>query len=122
MPVAGAQEVALTMPKTSTRHEKAISRVMLSTAARPPAKQVKRAARRVRHLSAWIVEPGHEDRECRVMDVSHDGAKIITAIPSQLPDRFALAFTRSDGKHRHCEVVWRRGKAIGVRFAKSPAD
>jgi PilZ domain len=114
--------LALTLPKTSTRHEKAIARIMRNEAAKPPAKPVKRAARRIRQLSAWIVLPGLDDCECQVMDVSADGAKIISAIPSQVPDRFALAFAKGDDKHRLCEVAWRRGKVIGVRFAKSQAD
>ena len=68
---------------------------------RPPTKQVKRAVRRVRHLSAWIVQPGLDDCECRVMDISAKGAKIISTMPSRVPDRFELAFTKGDGKHEH---------------------
>ena len=50
------------------------------------------------------------------MDISINGAKIISAMPAQVPDRFELAFTQGDGKRRLCEVVWRRGKVIGVQF------
>jgi hypothetical protein len=89
---------------------------MLSAAMRPPSRQIKRAVRRIRHLSAWIVQPGRDDNECRVMDISANGAKLISAIPSQVSDRFELAFTKGDDKHRLCEVVWRRGKLIGVQF------
>ena len=89
---------------------------------RPTTKQVKRAVRRVRHLSAWIVQPGLDDCECRVMDISAKGAKIISTMPSRVPDRFELAFTKGDGKRRRCEVVWRRGKVIGVQFEESQAD
>jgi hypothetical protein len=120
--MAGAERLALTLPKTSTRHEKAIARIMQNEAAKPPARQTKRAARRIRQLSAWIVQPGLDDCECQVMDISADGAKIISPIPSQVPDRFVLAFTKGDDKHRRCEVAWRRGKVIGVRFANSQAD
>lgn len=60
--------------------------------------------------------PGRDAVECQVMDISADGAKIISALPQQVPDRFELAFTRGDDKHRPCEVVWRRGKTIGVQF------
>ena len=87
-----------------------------SAAARPPSKQIERATRRVRHLSAWIVQQGLDDCECRVMDVSAKGAKIILTMPSRVADRFELAFTKGDGKRRRCEVVWRRGKVIGVQF------
>jgi hypothetical protein len=79
----------------------------------------KREVRRIRHLSAWIVEAGHEDRECQVMDVSKNGAKIITAMPSQVPGRFELMFTQGDTKRRLCDVIWRRGKIIGVQFVNA---
>lgn len=60
--------------------------------------------------------PGREAVECLVMDISAEGAKIIPATPAQVPDRFELAFTKGDDKRRLCEVVWRRGKTIGVQF------
>jgi hypothetical protein len=56
------------------------------------------------------------------MDISAKGAKIISTMPSRVPDRFELAFTKGDGKRRRCEVVWRRGKVIGVQFEESQAD
>ena len=90
--------------------------LILSAFMRPPSKQIKRGVRRTRHLSGWIVQPGLDDQECRVMDISINGAKIISAMPAQVPDRFELAFTQGDDKRRRCEVVWRRGKAIGVQF------
>ena len=89
---------------------------MLNGTMRPPSRQVKRGVRRIRQVSAWIVVPGRDAVECQVMDISASGAKIISAMPSQVPDRFELAFTKGDDKHRRCEVVWRRGKMIGVQF------
>ena len=56
------------------------------------------------------------------MDISANGAKIISTMPSQVADRFELAFTKGDGRRRRCEVVWRRGKVIGVQFEESQAD
>jgi hypothetical protein len=53
------------------------------------------------------------------MDVSKSGAKIITSVPSDVPDRFELTFTQGDGERRLCDVVWRRGKVIGVQFANA---
>jgi hypothetical protein len=82
-------------------------------------KAFKTRSRRARHLSAWIVLAGHDDQECQVMDISKSGAKIITAMPSQVPDRFELTFKQGDGKRRLCDVIWRRGKVIGVQFASA---
>jgi hypothetical protein len=53
------------------------------------------------------------------MDISKNGAKIIAAMPSQVPDRFELVFTQGDAKRRLCDVIWRRGKIIGVQFANA---
>jgi hypothetical protein len=86
---------------------------------RTPSKYFKREVRRARHLSAWIIQAGNDDQECQVMDISKNGAKIITAMPSQVPDRFELAFKQGDGERRLCDVVWRRGKTIGVQFANA---
>jgi PilZ domain-containing protein len=67
-------------------------------------------------VSGWIVVPGRDAVECQVMDISANGAKIISSMPSQVPDRFELALTKGDEKRRMCEVAWRRGKTIGVQF------
>ena len=70
----------------------------------------------VRHVSAWIVLTGHPNQACQVLDVSKNGAKVLTEIPSEVPSRFELAFNEGDRRHRLCEVIWRRGKMIGVQF------
>lgn len=62
---------------------------------RTPSKYFKREVRCARSLSAWIIEAGHDDRECQVMDISKSGSKIITTMPSQVPDRFELVFTQA---------------------------
>jgi hypothetical protein len=81
-----------------------------------PKKHVEREVRRARHLSAWIKLQDRASTECRVLDVSRNGAKISTALPSALPDRFELAFFEG-GRTRSCEVVWRHGKVLGIKFA-----
>jgi hypothetical protein len=68
-------------------------------------KHFEREVRRARHLSARIMVAGRAHCECQVLDISTHGAKVI--IPSDVPDRFELAFSER-GQHRVCEVVWRR--------------
>lgn len=51
-----------------------------------------------------------------MLDVSRDGAKIIADRSITIPIRFEIAFTQGDQKRRPCEVVWRRGKMLGVKF------
>jgi PilZ domain len=61
-------------------------------------------------------DTGRTDQECRVLDISRNGAKVVTEMPSEVPVRFELAFFQSDQKRRACEVIWRRGKMLGVKF------
>jgi hypothetical protein len=60
-------------------------------------KHFEREVRRARHLSAWIKVEGRAHCECRVLDISTHGAKVI--VPSVVPDRFELAFSEG-GQHR----------------------
>ena len=81
-----------------------------------PTDHIQREVRRVRHLTAWLVFEGDADRECRVMDISKNGAKLMVVMPPEVPSRFDLAFGKGDEKRRACEVIWRRGKILGVKF------
>lgn len=51
-----------------------------------------------------------------MLDISSKGAKVVVKATSAIPDRFELAFFESIDKRRTCEVVWRRGKVLGVKF------
>jgi hypothetical protein len=53
---------------------------------------------------------------CRIM--SSTGAKITIDDPNMLPAKLRLAFTRDARTGRPCEVVWRRGKSVGVKFVR----
>jgi hypothetical protein len=83
---------------------------------RAPTKHFEREVRRVRHVLAWIVLTGQANQECDVMDISKNGAKIAVGLLSNVPQRFELAFLQDSIKRRACEVIWRRGKMIGVQF------
>jgi hypothetical protein len=83
---------------------------------RAPTKHFEREVRRSRHVSAWIVLTGQANQECDVMDISKKGAKIAVQLHSNVPQRFELAFLQDGINRRACEVIWRRGKMIGVQF------
>jgi hypothetical protein len=51
------------------------------------------------------------------MDISSNGAKVVGAMLATLPGRFQLAFLEG-GPTRSCEVIWRHGKVLGIRFAQ----
>jgi hypothetical protein len=53
-----------------------------------------------------------------VEDLSGTGAKVTLDDPNTLPTKLRLALTRDARTGRNCEVVWRRGKSVGVKFVK----
>jgi PilZ domain-containing protein len=81
---------------------------------------VKRSVRTSPPAPAWIVVSGRADRECTVLDISHTGAKVVAQESQGIPDRFELAFFQSLDKRQRCEVIWRRGKVLGVKFVAEP--
>jgi hypothetical protein len=79
--------------------------------------KLRRDARRSRQQSAWIIFDGdHGRRECQVMDVSLHGAKIVASVDAEIGSRFRLSLVPGAPKWQPCEVVWRRGKTLGIKF------
>ena len=77
----------------------------------------KREVRKSLHQPGWItLDGGFAARPCVVQDLSATGAKITMDDLNVLPARLRLAFARDARTGRNCEVVWRRGKAVGVKF------
>jgi PilZ domain len=84
--------------------------------ARRKLKVKRHEVRRRRHQSAWItLENGTANCKCQVEDVSRTGAKITLDRAVEVGKLFDIAFVpRVAG--RRCEVVWRRGNTLGIRF------
>jgi PilZ domain len=81
-----------------------------------PSRSIKRKPRRRRHHTAWVtLNDGITRVECRVVDVSDAGAQIICDKPDALPDRFVLALALTASTRRTYEVVWRRGRTVGIQ-------
>jgi hypothetical protein len=79
----------------------------------------KREARKSLRQPGWItLDGGFAARPCTVQDMSTSGAKITIDDSNALPARLRLAFTRDARTGRNCEVVWRRGKVLGVKFVR----
>ena len=79
----------------------------------------KRAARKSVSQAGWItLEGGFAARQCVVQDMSTTGAKLTIDDPNVLPAKLRLAFSRDARTGRNCEVVWRRGKSLGVKFVR----
>ena len=79
----------------------------------------KREARKSLQQPGWItLDGGFAARPCVVQDISTAGAKITMDDSNTLPTRLRLAFARDARAGRNCEVVWRRGKSLGVKFVR----
>jgi PilZ domain len=79
----------------------------------------KRESRKSMHQSGWItLEGGFAARPCVVQDMSTTGAKVTIEDPNTLPAKLKLAFSRDARTGRNCEVVWRRGKSVGIKFVR----
>jgi hypothetical protein len=79
----------------------------------------KREARKSLQQSGWItLEGGFAARPCVVQDMSSTGAKITIDDPNVLPGKLRLALSRDARTGRNCEVVWRRGRSVGIRFVR----
>jgi hypothetical protein len=79
----------------------------------------KRDTRRSLSQPGWItLEGGFAARQSVVQDLSATGAKVTIDDPNSLPAKLRLAFSRDARTGRRCEVVWRRGKSVGVKFVR----
>ena len=79
----------------------------------------KREARKSVRQSGWItLDGGFAARPCTVLDLSSAGAKITVDDPQAVKAKVRLAFSRDARTGRNCEVVWRRGKTLGVKFVR----
>jgi hypothetical protein len=55
--------------------------------------------------------------ECSTLDISESGAKIMLPLTDDLPPEFLLSLSRDGRVRRRCQLKWRDGDKIGVRFA-----
>jgi len=79
----------------------------------------KREIRKSVQQPGWItLDGGFAARPCVVQDLSSTGAKVTVDDPNTLPGRLRLAFSRDARTGRSCEVVWRRGRTVGIKFVR----
>jgi PilZ domain len=79
----------------------------------------KREARKSLHQPGWItLEGGFAARTCVVQNLSTSGAKLTVDDHNTLPAKLRLAFSRDARTGRNCEVVWRRGRTVGIKFVR----
>jgi PilZ domain len=79
----------------------------------------KREARKSLRQPGWITfDGGFAARQCVVEDLSATGAQVTLEDPNTLPAKLRLALTRDVRTGKNCEVVWRRGRSVGVKFVR----
>ena len=79
--------------------------------------------RRTRQHPAWItIGNGIQSHECRLLDVSENGAKLVADIEAPIGSKLRLSNVPRAIVRRECEIVWRRGRMIGVKFVNGVPD
>jgi hypothetical protein len=79
----------------------------------------KREARKSVRQSGWItLDGGFAARPCTVLDLSSTGAKITIDDPNAVTAKVRLALSRDVRTGRICQLVWRRGKTVGIKFVR----
>ena len=66
----------------------------------------------VNRTTTWRAERGMP-RQCLITNISADGARLFTE-DAVVPQQFDL--TIADNVARRCQVMWRLGGEVGVRF------
>ena len=73
--------------------------------------------RRVFNRPVWLfAAPSRKPVMCLAINISHSGAKLRIEPDCQLPETFEMAMSPDRTVTRSCEVVWRDGSSLGVRF------
>jgi hypothetical protein len=76
----------------------------------------RRSPRENVQFPAWIdIGNGAALRDCTVLDVSEDGARIMVASPAELPKEFYLVLSKH-GTRRRGRLAWRSGEEVGVSY------
>jgi hypothetical protein len=81
--------------------------------------RTKRETRHATHQKVWALpERGFAKRECTIVNISANGAKLRVDDPDFLGSTFGIAFTHDVRKLTVCRVVWRSSTALGVEFCE----
>ena len=84
----------------------------------PHAEKRKKLRRSITYPAFLDLGDGSPALVCTLCDASQEGAQLAVADPKILPDEFILALSADGAARRHCRVVWRTERQIGVEFLK----
>ncbi len=76
----------------------------------------RQAPRRNMNTAGWIrLDGGFATRECRIVDLSIAGVRIVIPFADKIPETFTMLFSKQGQGHR-VRKIWRRGNVIGAKF------
>jgi hypothetical protein len=76
----------------------------------------RQAPRRNVNTTGWIrLDGSFATRECKVVNVSTAGVRLVIPPGDKMPDRFTLLFSKR-GQGHQVRVIWRRANQIGAKF------
>ena len=85
--------------------------------------ELRKSPRRQFHYNATIIVEGDEQpHPCAIVDVSNTGARLQLEDDGELPEHFLLLLTKGGEARRRCNLIWRDGLVVGVRFAGPQED
>jgi hypothetical protein len=84
----------------------------------PHSEKRKKLRRSVTYPAFLDLGDGSPALVCTLCDASQEGAQLAVADSESLPDEFILALSADGAARRHCRVVWRTERQIGVEFLK----
>ena len=73
----------------------------------------------INRVAKFQTEVGGLPRDCLITDMSANGARLF-AEGVEVPERFSLVITGTQGIRRDCRVVWRLGGEVGIVFTSPP--
>lgn len=76
----------------------------------------RKAPRRNLNTAGWIrLDGGFGLRECKIVDISTAGVRIVIPLAGKIPQTFTLLFSKHAQGHR-VQMVWRCANQIGAKF------
>jgi hypothetical protein len=76
----------------------------------------RKAQRRPIRYRAWIEAGGSSLGECKLVDASDSGARLLVESSDVVPEQFSLRFSALGEGGRKSRVVWRSESEVGIAF------
>lgn len=101
-------------PVTGASAPRGAAETGAANASERPAERRERARRRVLKSALIVFQGGHCTMGCQILNASDSGALVMPADVLLCPNEFVLK--PQIGSARNCEVVWRKGAILGIRY------